>query len=208
MARRSKLTGTKEERSVLRIIAGKWRGRRLGFVAEPGLRPTPERVRETLFNWLQPLIPGSRCLDLFCGSGALAIEALSRGASSVTMVDRSAAVIREVRTNLERLGEYGAATLVRADACDWLQATREPAYDIVFLDPPFNSKLATQCLHLLVRSALLAPCARVYLESAIDEPAPVPGPGWTLHRERFAGNVAYRLFISPPLDPVPAATQL
>ncbi|MBP8924412.1 MAG: 16S rRNA (guanine(966)-N(2))-methyltransferase RsmD [Pseudomonadales bacterium] len=208
MARRSKPTGTKEERSEVRIIAGKWRGRRIGFVAEPGLRPTPERVRETLFNWLQPLIPGSRCLDLFCGSGALAIEALSRGASSVTMIDSSATVLREVRANLERLGENGAATLVRAEACDWLQSTREAAYDIVFLDPPFNSKLAPQCLQLLDRATLLAPCARVYLESAIDEPTPVPGPGWVLHRERFAGNVAYRLFITPPPDPTRTATYL
>ena len=117
-------------------------------------------------------------------------------------------MIREVRANLERLGANGAATLVRADACGWLQTSREAAYDIVFLDPPFNSKLATQCLQLLEHAALFAPCARIYLESAIDEPAPVPGPGWVLHRERFAGNVAYRLFITPPLDATPTATHL
>ena len=105
MARRSKPTGTNDARSELRIIAGKWRGRRIGFVAEPGLRPTPERVRETLFNWLQPVIAGSRCLDLFCGSGALGIEALSRGAAALTLIDSSATVIREIRANLERLGD-------------------------------------------------------------------------------------------------------
>ena len=202
MARRSKTTGTNDARSELRIIAGKWRGRRIGFVAEPGLRPTPDRVRETLFNWLQPVIAGSRCLDLFCGSGALGIEALSRGASAVTMIDSSAAVIREVRANLERLGENGVATLIRADACDWLLNTREQGYDIVFLDPPFNGSLATRCLRLLDRAALLAPCARVYLECAIDEAVPEPGAGWVLHRERFAGNVAYRLFIASPANPV------
>lgn len=208
MARRSKPTGTNDARSELRIIAGKWRGRRIGFVAEPGLRPTPERVRETLFNWLQPVIAGSRCLDLFCGSGALGIEALSRGAAALTLIDSSATVIREIRANLERLGKNGAATLIRADACNWLLNTREQGYDVVFLDPPFSSSLATRCLQLLDRSALLAPGARVYLECAIDETAPIPGPGWVLHRERFAGNVAYRLFIAPSVNPVAAAEHL
>ena len=183
-------------RSQLRIIGGSWRGRRIEFQAEPGLRPTPDRVRETLFNWLQPRLPGSRCLDLFCGSGALAIEALSRGAASATLVDLSATVLREVRHNLERLGT-SAAELVAADAEAWIATVRDRRYDIVFVDPPFGGGTAQRCLRLLADSALLAPGARVYLECGVAEAAPELPPGWLLHREKLAGQVAYRLYQSP-----------
>jgi len=183
-------------RSQVRIIGGSWRGRRVEFQAEPGLRPTPDRVRETLFNWLQPRLPGSRCLDLFCGSGALAIEALSRGAASATLVDLSPKVLREVRQNLERLGAR-AAELVAADAVAWIGAVRDRSYDIVFVDPPFGGGTAQRCLQLLARSALLAPGARVYLECGVAEAAPELPPGWMLYREKSAGQVAYRLYLAP-----------
>jgi 16S rRNA (guanine966-N2)-methyltransferase len=183
-------------RSQLRIIGGSWRGRRIEFEAVPGLRPTPDRVRETLFNWLQPRLAGSRCLDLFCGSGALAIEALSRGAASATLVDVSPTVLREVRHNLDRLGA-STAELVTADAVAWLGAMRDGRYDIVFIDPPFGGGTAQRCLQLLADSALLAPGARVYLECGAGEAAPELPPGWLLHREKFAGQVAYRLYLAP-----------
>ena len=183
-------------RSQVRIIGGSWRGRRIEFQAEPGLRPTPDRVRETLFNWLQPRLPGSRCLDLFCGSGALAIEALSRGAACATLVDLSAKVLRDVRHNLERLGT-SAAELVAADAVAWIGTVRDRRYDIVFIDPPFGGGTAQRCLRLLAGSALLAPGARVYLECGVAEAAPELPPGWQLHREKFAGQVAYRLYLAP-----------
>jgi len=183
-------------RSQVRIIGGSWRGRRIEFQAEPGLRPTPDRVRETLFNWLQPRLPGSRCLDLFCGSGALAIEALSRGAACATLVDLSAKVLRDVRHNLERLGT-SAAELVAADAVAWIGTVRDRRYDIVFIDPPFGGGTAQRCLQLLTSSTLLAPGARVYLECGVAETAPGLPPGWLLHREKFAGQVAYRLYLAP-----------
>lgn len=183
-------------RSQLRIIGGRWRGRRIEFAALPGLRPTPDRVRETLFNWLQPGLPGSRCLDLFCGSGALAIEALSRGAAAATLVDLSPAVLREIRHNLERLGTADVELLAR-DALEWLSTVRERRYDIVFIDPPFGSGMATRCLQLLAASGLAAPGARIYLECGATEPAPQLPAGWILHREKFAGQVAYRLFLAP-----------
>ena len=183
-------------RSQVRIIGGSWRGRRIEFQAEPGLRPTPDRVRETLFNWLQPRLPGSRCLDLFCGSGALAIEALSRGAACATLVDLSAKVLRDVRHNLERLGT-SAAELVAADAVAWIGTVRDRRYDIVFIDPPFGGGTAQRCLRLVAGSALLAPGARVYLECGVAETAPGLPPGWLLHREKFAGQVAYRLYLAP-----------
>lgn len=183
-------------RSQVRIIGGRWRGRRIEFETGPGLRPTPDRVRETLFNWLQPRLPGSHCLDLFCGSGALAIEALSRGAASATLVDLSPKVLREVRHNLERLGT-NAAELVSADALAWIGTARERCYDVVFIDPPFGAGTARRCLQLLATSALLAPGARVYLECGAAEAAPGLPPGWLLHREKFAGQVAYRLYLAP-----------
>jgi 16S rRNA (guanine966-N2)-methyltransferase len=181
------------DRSQLRIIGGRWRGRRIEFRAEPGLRPTPDRVRETLFNWLQPAIADSRCLDLFCGSGALAIEALSRGAAAATLVDVSARVLREVRQNLERLGASGFE-LVCADACEWLRTVPGRRYDIVFVDPPFGAGSAQRCVQLLGAADLLAPGARVYVEAGAGEAAPELPPGWALHREKFAGQVAYRLY--------------
>ena len=195
-ARKPAPSAAHTSRSQLRIIGGSWRGRRIEFQATPGLRPTPDRVRETLFNWLQPRLAGSRCLDLFCGSGALAIEALSRGAASATLVDVSPTVLREVRHNLDRLGA-SAAELVAADAVAWIGAMRDRRYDIVFIDPPFGGGTAQRCLRLLAGSALLAPGARVYLECGVAEAAPELPPGWQLHREKFAGQVAYRLYLAP-----------
>jgi 16S rRNA (guanine966-N2)-methyltransferase len=182
-------------RSQLRIIGGRWRGRRIEFHAAPGLRPTPDRVRETLFNWLQPQLPGSRCLDLFCGSGALGIEALSRGAARVTLIDVSPAALAGVRRSLETLRAEGAE-LVAADGLVWIGGAHERRYDIVFVDPPFGAGIAQRCLMLLAASGLLAAGARVYVECGAGEPAPELPAGWTLYREKSAGQVAYRLYVA------------
>lgn len=189
-------------RSELRIIGGRWRGRWVSFHALPGVRPTPDRVRETLFNWLQPVLPGSHCLDLFCGSGALTIEALSRGAARVVALDTSSAVLREVERNLSRLGA-DAVQLVQADAREWLRTRPGGPWNIVFLDPPFGQGLLAPCLSLLAAPGVLVATARVYVESAATEELPQLPEGWTLHREKTAGQVSYRLLLAPEQAGVP-----
>jgi 16S rRNA (guanine966-N2)-methyltransferase len=180
-------------RGQLRIIGGAWRGRRLEVAAIEGLRPTPDRVRETLFNWLQPVIEGARCLDLFCGSGALGLEALSRGAADVVFVDRAQAAVAQLRESLQRLGATGAEAHA-AEALDWIAHAPQAHFDVVFIDPPYRQGLAGVCAARLEARGLLAPHALVYLETAADEPAPQVPACWRLHRERRAGQVAYRLY--------------
>lgn len=178
----------------LRIIGGRWRGRRVSFPDVEGLRPSPDRVRETLFNWLMPVIEGARCLDLFAGSGALGLEALSRGAARVVLVDRDAQVVASLRAHLADLGAEGAE-LRQADAQRFLEGTPEP-FDVVFLDPPYNKGLLAPCL-VRLGQGWLAPGARVYIEaeSALD-PLPLP-EGWVLLRSKGAGQVGYHLALGP-----------
>ncbi len=186
------------ERGQLRIIGGRWRGRRLAFTAIEGLRPTPDRVRETLFNWLAPVIRGAHCLDLFAGSGALGLEALSRGAARVDFVDSSATVQQEIERHLATLGATGEGCCHRQTAEQFLRDNRR-RYDIVFVDPPFGRQLvAPTCRELDSRGAL-ADDARVYVESgAAEEAFPLPA-GWCAHREKTAGKVSYRLYtVEPP----------
>lgn len=177
----------------LRIIGGVWRSRRLQFPDVEGLRPSTDRVRETLFNWLQPLIEGSRCLDLFAGSGALGLEALSRGAARVEFVDRHPKVISTLRSNLKLLGSE-AGIVVKADALNYLQADPHP-FDIVFLDPPFRQDLLQPCLHLL-NQGWLASGARLYIETELEQGEPELPEGWELLRSKKAGQVAYHLVTS------------
>jgi len=179
--------------SSLRIIGGQWRGRKLTFSPAPGLRPTTDRVRETLFNWLAPVIHQARCLDLFAGSGALGIEALSRGAAHCDFVDLSAAALDRIRAHLDTLGAAHRGACHRLPASDFLAAAEQP-YDIVFVDPPFGQALVAPTCRLLASSGLLARGAAVYVESAAREGAAAMPPDWTLHREKTAGEVAYRLF--------------
>jgi 16S rRNA (guanine966-N2)-methyltransferase len=176
---------------VLRIIGGTWRGRKLRFPASAAIRPTPDRVRETLFNWLGTAIPDARCLDLFAGSGALGLEALSRGAAHVTFVERDAAAAHALR---ERLAEWQArnARVERADALRYLAGAARP-FDIVFLDPPFASKLLDRAAVLLEERHWLAPGARIYVECAArDGPPPLPA-SWQLLKAKQAGEVGYHL---------------
>ncbi len=178
---------------VLRIIGGRHRGRRLRFPDGVEIRPTPDRVRETLFNWLQPRIDSARVLDLFSGSGALGLEALSRGAAQVTFVERERKAAHAIEAVLKEWGE-DAATVVCADALTWL--SRSPpgaAFDIVFLDPPYDSELLATAAAGLAAS-FLAPDARVYLERRANEPLPALPPSWNELRSGRAGEVGYHLF--------------
>lgn len=185
-----------------RIIGGRFRGRRLGFPPLPGLRPTPDRVRQTLFDWLAPTIGGVRCLDLYAGSGALGLEALSRGAAEVTFVEREPAAADAIRGHLVKIGASGGE-VVCADALSTV-ATLRGAFDVVFIDPPFDSNHRSRALGVLAGSALLAPGARVYLEGPADE-APALPEGWELHRSKCAGNVGYHLFIVVGAPAAPSA---
>ena len=179
---------------ILRIIGGRHRSRRLQFPAGVEIRPTPDRVRETLFNWLQPRMPGARVLDLFAGSGALGLEALSRGAAQVTFVEqdrRAAAAIGEVIKDWREQ----AAAVVCADALAWLaQPAGQAPFDIVFLDPPYDAKLLSEAAGALAANGLLAPDARVYLERRAREPLAELPEGWRELRAGRAGEVGYHLF--------------
>ena len=190
------ITRNKNTTNQLRIIAGQWRGRKLQFPSLEGLRPTPDRVRETLFNWLAADIAGSRCLDLFAGSGALGLEALSRGAAHVDLVDSAGEAISQLRQHLQLLNSSsGRLWLDRAD--NWLQQfnrQQQPPYDIIFLDPPFRQQLASSCIKIINERQLLSPSSWVYLEMAVEETLPVTPQHWRLHREKTAGQVCYRLF--------------
>lgn len=173
----------------LRIIGGEWRRRVLPIAAVEGLRPTPDRVRETLFNWLGQYLDGLHCLDLFAGSGALGFEAASRGAASVTLVESHPLAARRLQEHRTTLDAGPRVQLHRGDAIHFLRdAQPEHTFDIVFLDPPYALGLLPQCLDALPR--LLAPDARVYLED--DAPFEAP-PGWEILRQDRAGRVCYAL---------------
>jgi 16S rRNA (guanine966-N2)-methyltransferase len=186
--------------NTVRIIGGEWRGRRIRFPGRAVIRPTPDRVRETLFNWLMAKVPGSRCLDLFAGSGALGLEALSRGAEHATFVERdreSAASLRETAALLAP----GRATVVQGEAIAWLATVPRP-FDVVFLDPPFSDGLLAQSMRLLAERGWLADDAFVYLESPARAGAPSLPPGWVLHRSGRAGAVGYHLARRQGEEPV------
>jgi 16S rRNA (guanine(966)-N(2))-methyltransferase RsmD len=170
----------------VRIIGGEWRSRWLQFPASPGLRPTPDRVRETLFNWLGQDLTGQRCLDLFAGSGALGLEAASRGAQLAVLVERDPRVYRALEANVQALAAH-TVELVRADALEFLAADTR-VYDVVFLDPPYAVRGQGPVLDA-VRTRL-APDARVYLESSEFVSPPVP---WEVLRQARAGAVHCQL---------------
>jgi 16S rRNA (guanine966-N2)-methyltransferase len=157
------------------------------------VRPTPNRVRETLFNWLQPVIAGARCLDLFAGSGALGFEAASRGAAEVVLVERSELVARNLEQNAGSL-RAAQVRVHRADALRWLSRTGEP-FDIVFLDPPFDETLLGSSCALLNGNGWLRPRSLVYLEAGTHQDFPVLPEGWELVRDKRAGQVRYALAI-------------
>jgi 16S rRNA (guanine966-N2)-methyltransferase len=183
------------QRNRFRIIGGAWRSRVLGFPPLPGLRPTPDRVRETLFNWLSMQVPGARCLDLFCGSGALGLEALSRGASSVVFVDESESALGNIRQHLATLGARGAHC-ERGNVRQFL-ARGSVQVDIVFADPPFDQEWSRELCTLLLQGGWLAPGARIYLETSASHGEPELPPDWEVLRRTRAGNVLASL-LRPP----------
>ncbi len=179
-------------RGRLRIIGGQWGGRQVAVKTAPGLRPTADRNRETLFNWLQAHCPGARALDLFAGTGALGLEALSRGASAVTFVERSRVAAGALKQLIETLGADDRARVVIGDALAFLPKASGP-YDLVFLDPPFSQSLLLPALTALAAHSLLAADARVYVESSAKlELAAIPD-GWRISREKKAGAVWFGL---------------
>jgi len=177
--------------NTLRIIGGQWRGRKLRFADGEGLRPTTDRVRETLFNWLQPLIQGARCLDLFAGSGALGLEALSRGAAEVQFIERNPRAVQTLKDNLALL--HADNGHVRpGDALAYLRNPAHP-FDVVFLDPPFRQNLLAPALELLISGGWLNPDARIYIELESEQALPPLPDEWELLRSKQAGQVAYHL---------------
>lgn len=188
--------GTKGRNSLsqLRIIGGQWRGRKLAFTPVEGLRPTTDRVRETLFNWLAQDIHDANCLDLFAGSGALGLEALSRGAGHCDFVDTSTIALKQLREHLHTLDASGRSHCHAVSALTFLEQANRP-WHIVFIDPPFGQNLVAPACALLAHSNALSPGALIYVETGVKEDAPNLPANWQLHREKKAGGVSYRLFI-------------
>ena len=188
-------------RNSVRIIAGEWRGRRVNFPDLPGLRPTPDRVRETLFNWLQQHIAGARCLDLFAGSGALGLEALSRGAREVVFVESAQAAARAVQAQLVhfkaqakgRVMEMGAARFLRTTDAAPNSAAPAGAFDVVFMDPPFGLGALAEFIPMLDAGGWLIPGSLVYLENEKKAGLPRLPAHWEMLKSKSAGEVGYHL---------------
>lgn len=176
----------------LRIIGGLWRSRQLTFPQIEGLRPTPDRVRETLFNWLAAEIPGSRCLDLFAGSGALGLEALSREAREVVFVDRSPVAAQTLRDNLRTLGS-DRGRVKNVDALQFLAAAEGP-FDVIFLDPPFRHDWLATILSRLAKGNWFKDRTWIYVEHEAGLASLTVPHNWTEYRRKEAGQVVYRLF--------------
>jgi 16S rRNA (guanine966-N2)-methyltransferase len=176
----------------LRIVAGNWRSRLLDIADVPGLRPTSERIRETLFNWLATRINGAHCLDLFAGTGALGLEALSRGARSTVFVEQSARAVDTLNENIKTLGAEGAI-VCQMDALRYLSRERPERFDVVFLDPPFGTDMLEELCRLLAERQMLANDACIYLEQNRSAPEPDLPEGWHVSKNKTAGNVRYML---------------
>ena len=179
-------------RNSVRIIGGGWRGRRVSFPDIPGLRPTPDRVRETLFNWLQERIAGARCLDLFAGSGALGLEALSRGAKELVFVEQAVAAARSLQEQLIRFGGQARAHVAEMGAARYLRSVPQ-AFDIVFLDPPFGRDALAEYVPMLDEGQWLKAGALVYLENEKRAGVPPLPAHWQLLKSKSAGEVGYHL---------------
>ncbi|MDQ3287934.1 MAG: 16S rRNA (guanine(966)-N(2))-methyltransferase RsmD [Pseudomonadota bacterium] len=175
----------------VRVIGGRWRGTRLAVAAAPGLRPTSDRVRETLFNWLAPMLPGARVLDLFAGSGALGLEAVSRGAASAVLVERDPALASMLRAVAGGLAGGDAVSVGQSDAQSWLISHPDARFDLAFVDPPFDAGLWDAVLPSLLPQ--LVANAWLYVESPVSL-TPHPGDGFLLHREGRTREVRFALY--------------
>ncbi|OED43661.1 16S rRNA (guanine(966)-N(2))-methyltransferase RsmD [Endozoicomonas sp. (ex Bugula neritina AB1)] len=177
----------------LRIIAGDWRGRKLPVADLPGLRPTSDRIRETVFNWLNHYIPNAAVLDCFSGTGALSFEALSRGAKSVTMLERATPAAQTLKNNLTTL-KTSKADVINTDSLQWLQKPASKAFDIIFLDPPFRMGLLEQTCQLLESNGYLHEKSLIYIEAEKElSPFPVP-PNWQPLKSKTGGQVCFTLW--------------
>lgn len=177
----------------LRLIGGQWRGRKLQFPSLPGLRPTPDRIRETLFNWLAAELPGARCLDLFGGSGALGLEALSRGAADCIFIDSHPVACRQIGAHLQTL-RSDRGRVICDSASRWLAETPAERFDILFFDPPFGTGQLARVCELAEERGWLSDTALIYMECGSNEPPPPLPRNWLPHRDKQAGQVAYRLY--------------
>lgn len=177
----------------IRIIGGKWRGRKLPVLDSQGLRPTTDRVKETLFNWLMPVIQNARCLDCFAGSGGLGIEALSRYALETTFIEYERAVAQQITANLTLLNAENGY-VIQDSALSYLAKQGSP-YNVVFLDPPFHKGMLSDTIQLLENNGWLAQDCYIYIEEEVKAQTYTIPTHWTLHREKIAGQVAYRLYI-------------
>lgn len=201
MPKRRNTAGRGEARQrpgAVRIIGGTWRGRKLPVADAPGLRPSGDRVRETLFNWLQTVVPGSRCADPFAGTGALGFEAASRGASRVTLVERSQPLAAALHELAHMLGAK-EVSVIEGDGVEWLADQGPASLDLVFIDPPFDSDLAERALEAIATAECLAPGGLVYLESPRDA-GPSPPGGYLQVREKCVGEVRMQLLELPALQ--------
>ncbi|MEY4588035.1 MAG: hypothetical protein RL497_111 [Pseudomonadota bacterium] len=182
--------------SSLRIIGGQWRGRKLSFPCIEGLRPTSDRIRETLFNWLAAEIHQARCLDLCAGSGALGFEAISRGAQSAVLLDTHPAVVQQLNSHCQLL-KTDQIRVLRQDAVSFLQQPASTVFNLVFLDPPFAANIWQPLAEALARGHWLAPDALVYIEAPIHQTLQLPNT-WQRIKDKKAGQVAYRLYRCQP----------
>ncbi|SIO96285.1 16S rRNA (guanine(966)-N(2))-methyltransferase RsmD [Vibrio spartinae] len=188
----------KDKSGFIRIISGLWRGRKLPVHDAEGLRPTTDRVKETLFNWLATDIPQARCLDLFAGSGSLGFEAASRQAEHVTMIEKNPAAFQQLKKNQQALSAT-QLQVIQSDTLLYLaQTPPERAYDIVFIDPPFRQGLLEDTLRLLESNQWLHEQAMIYIESEKEWPVAAIPASWQLYREKIAGQVCYRLYQKAP----------
>ena len=190
MSARGKNSTPMTSNSKLRVIGGDWRGRTLRFTAKDGLRPTTDRVRETLFNWLAPRVGGARCLDMFAGSGALGLEALSRGAKSCDFVESQRTAAQAIQGHLALLQATTRGHVINTDA---LAFTGGYQYDIVFIDPPFADHLQQKALMWLLDNNMLTDDARIYLEFNNKDPEPCIDARVRVLRDKKAGQVRYQL---------------
>ena len=176
-------------KQVVRIIGGNFRGKKIIFHESDGLRPTPDRVRETLFNWLMNDIRNARCLDAFAGSGALGLEAFSRGAAEVCLVEQNQSTFNHLQTIISSF-KASNLTIINTNACDFIHNTKQ-VFDIIFLDPPFGANLLTACLASLSTSSILPPGGLVYIESPQEMRCdPLL---WDILKQKKAGKVMYGL---------------
>ncbi|MET1162352.1 MAG: 16S rRNA (guanine(966)-N(2))-methyltransferase RsmD [Pseudoxanthomonas sp.] len=182
------------EAGSIRIIGGRWRGTRLPVPASPGLRPSSDRVRETLFNWLMPVLPGARVVDAFAGTGALGLEAVSRGAAAAVLVERDPVLAQSLRATVARLSAQESVEVVQSDSSIWLARQPAASFDLAFVDPPFDAGLWQTTLAVLLPT--LAPDAWVYIESPSDQ-VPMLPLHWALHREGRTREVRFALYRAP-----------